>query len=53
MTCSAVPKNPLQIKGEPEHRQATEEQLQAAAAMMAALWCLRSSWRRNPNPWRR
>lgn len=53
MSCSAVPKNPLQIKREQEHPQATEEQLQAAAALMAALWSPRSRWRRNPTPWRR
>ena len=33
--------------------QATEAELHEAAAMMAMLWSPRSSYRRNPWPWRR
>ena len=53
MTRSAVPKNPLQIKEEPERRKPTEAELQEVAAMLQALYSPRSRWRRNPNPWRR
>jgi hypothetical protein len=55
---SAVPKNPLQIKGEPRTPRSsgelpTEAELQEVAAMLKALYSPRSKWRRSPWPWPR
>jgi hypothetical protein len=55
---SAVPKNPLQIKGEisppPDLvEQPSEAELREVAAMLKALYSPRSKWRRSPWPWPR